>query len=72
MPRFSVMCYDQGLWDQNKNTIIEAENELRAAMQVCGEPLVESGKMGQLRAQAWPVLDPNAKKRFYLPHNSVK
>ena len=67
MPNFGVLCYDRGVSDQKPYTIIEAENELQAAIQVCGEPLTDGGKPGQLRAVVWPVSNPNAKKPFFLP-----
>lgn len=52
MPKFGVMCYDQGKWDKKDHTTVEAENELQAAMQVCEGKLVDNkGKLGQLRAE---------------------
>ena len=67
MPNFGVRCYDSGVPDQKPYRIIEAENELRAAIQVCGEPLTDGGKLGQLRAIVWPVSNLNARKSFFLP-----
>ncbi len=67
MPKFGVMCYDRAIWDKKGHKTVEAENELQAAMQVCGGKLVEGGKPGQLRAVVWPVSKPSARKPFFLP-----
>ena len=67
MPKFSVRCYDRGMWDKNEPTKVDAEDELQATIQVYGGVLVERGKLGQLMAEVWPVSDPNAKRMFYLP-----
>ena len=66
MPKFGVMCYDRGIWDNKGHKTVEAENELQAAMQGCGGKLVEGGKPGQLRAVVWPVSKPSDKTPFYI------
>ena len=43
MPKFGVMCYNRAVSDEKGHKTVEAENELQAAMQVCGEKLVEGG-----------------------------
>lgn len=67
MAKFGVKCFDQAIWDQKQHTTIEAEDELQAAMLVCGERLKEGGKAGQLRAEVWPISKPSAKKVFHNP-----
>ena len=67
MPNFGVSCYNRGVSDQRPYTIIEAENELQAAIQVCGERLTDGGKPGQLRAVVWPISNLNARKYLFLP-----
>ncbi len=67
MPRFKVKCYERGKWDEIEYRNIEAQNELEAAVLICGGPLIEeAGKSGQLRAQVWPVSKPGARKLFYI------
>ncbi len=66
MPNFKVKCYEGGLWDKNEPRYIEAQDERDAAEILCGEPLSEEGKLGQLRAEVWPVSSPKAKKLFYV------
>ncbi len=53
MPRFKVKCYDYeaAKWDGIEPHDIKAQDEQEAAERVCGRPLVEEGKPGQLRAQ---------------------
>ena len=66
MPRFKVRCYESGKWDEIEPRDIEAQDEREAAESVCGGPLVEAGKLGQLRAEVWPVSLPSDKKHFYV------
>jgi hypothetical protein len=67
MPHFKVKCYSGAIWDQNEPSDIEALDEKEAAESVCGEPLVERGKPGQLRAEVWAPISPSSKKFFYGP-----
>ncbi len=71
MPRFKVRCYESGKWDKIEPRDIEAEDEREAAESVCGEPLIEAGKLGQLRAQVWPASKPSARKMFYIPARPI-
>ncbi|GLQ06057.1 hypothetical protein GCM10007924_12780 [Sneathiella chinensis] len=68
MPCYKVKCYEGGLWDKAAPRNIEALNEQKAAESICGggEPLVEGGKIGQLRAEVWLPASPNKKKYFYV------
>jgi hypothetical protein len=66
MPRFRVLCYEAGKWDGAEHRDVEAQDEHQAAEQVCGGPLVEVGKPGQLRAQAAPEGKPGAQKMLYV------
>ncbi len=67
MPRFKVKCYKAAKWDGIKPHDIKAQDEQEAAERVCGGPLIEGGKPGQLRAQVWPASKPSARKMFYIP-----
>ncbi len=66
MPRFKVRCYERAIWDGIEPRDIEAQDEQEAAEIVCGTPLIEGGKPGQLRAEVWPPFSPSAKKLFYV------
>ncbi len=66
MPNFRVDCYEGGLWDKNEPRDIEAQDEQKAAENVCGVSLSEEGKLGQLCAEVWPLSSPKAKKLFYV------
>jgi hypothetical protein len=65
--RYRVVCFYQGVWDGKEAVEHEATSEMDAAEAVCGTPLVEAGKPGQLRAQVTPTAAPAAKKLFYMP-----
>ena len=71
MPHFKVICYERAIWDGQPPHDVEAQNEREAAESVCGKPLLEAGKPGQLRAQVWPVSKPSAKKMFYVPARPI-
>ncbi len=71
MPRFKVICYEGGIWDNIERRGIEARDEREAAESVCGGPLVEAGKLGQLRAEVWPVSLPRKKKLFYVRSQQI-
>ena len=66
MPRFKVRCYERAIWDKIEPRDIEAQDEQEAAESVCGEPLLERGVAGRLRAEVWPLSSPGAKKLFYV------
>ncbi len=66
MPRFMVSCYERGIWDNIKPRDIEAQDKREAAESVCGGPLVEAGKPGQLRAVVSPLAKPSDKTPFYV------
>ncbi len=66
MPRYKVRCYESGKWDEIEPRDIEAQNEREAAESVCGGPLLGAGKLGQLRAEVWPVARPRDKTAFYV------
>ncbi len=71
MRRFRVICFQAGVWDKMKPREIEAKDEREAAERVCGGPLVEAGKPGQLRAQVSPSSKPSEKKMFYVPPQPI-
>ena len=71
MPKFGVKCFDHAIWIEEKDTTIEAKNELAAAEMVCGEPLVEDGSADRLRAQVWPVDSPGVKNLGADPANTI-
>ncbi len=71
MPRFKVKCFEAAIWDGNDDRDIEAQDEQEAAELVCGGPLIEAGKLGQLRAQVWPASKPSARKMFYIPARPI-
>ncbi len=71
MPRFNVRCYEAAKWDGIEPHDIEAQDEQEAAASVCGGPLREGGKAGQLRAVVWSLSSPGAKKYFYVPPRPI-
>ena len=71
MPRFKVICYEGGIWDNIGPRDIEAQDEREAAEIVCDGPLVEAGKPGQLRAEVWPVWRTRKKKLFYFQPQQI-
>ena len=66
MPKYRVQCFKGGMWDGNERHIY-AENELAAAMKVCGDvPVIEGrGKAGDLHAQVNTVPPQSQPKMFY-------
>ena len=70
MPIFKVECFDAGIKDGKGVREVEATNEQEAAELVCGGPLRDGGKLGQLRAQVYPPAAPKAKKLFYTPSSN--
>ncbi len=66
MPLFMVRCYEGGIWDNIKPRSIEAQDKREAAESVCGGPLIEAGKPGQLRAVVSPLANPSNKMAFYV------
>ena len=71
MPRFKVRCYESGKWDEIEPRDIEAQDEQEAAESVCGGPLLEAGKLGQLRVEVWTPSSPDAKKQFYVQAQQI-
>ena len=65
MPLFRVTCHKHGKWDGADPQEVEAEDEKAAAEKICGGPLVEVVKHGQLSAEVWPVSKPPVRKKFY-------
>ncbi len=63
MPFFIVKCYVAGISDENPRKI-EASDKLEAAENVCGGPLIEGAKLGNLRAVVWPLDKPSDKTSF--------
>ncbi len=64
MPYFMVHCYENGVWDENQPRKVEAQDEQKAAEMVCGGPLKEGAKLGDLRAKVHPVDAPDKPKCF--------
>ena len=71
MQSFKVICYEAGKWDGIGPRDIEAQDEREAAESVCGGPLIEAGKPGQLRAEVWPASKLEARKMFYVPAQPI-
>ncbi len=71
MQSFKVICYEAGKWDDIGPRDIEAQDEREAAESVCGGPLIEAGKPGQLSAEVWPASKPSARKMFYVPAQPI-
>lgn len=71
MPIYHVKCYESGRWDDQKPREVEANDAKEAAEAVCGEPLRDAGKLGQLRAQVWPQGSPGDKRLFYRTGSSA-
>lgn len=65
MPIYYVNRYENGVWDGHASTRVEAENELQAAQEVCGEQLTERGGGVGIRATVSSPDAPNNKKPFY-------
>ena len=64
MPIFMVSCYVRAVSDGNEARKIEAKDALEAAEKVCGGPLIEGGKPGQLRAVVSPLDNPSDRTTF--------
>jgi hypothetical protein len=66
MPNYRVQCFKDGKWDGNERYIY-AENELAAAIELCGDAsLIEGrGKAGDLHAQVDTVPPQSRPKMFY-------
>ncbi len=64
MPIFMVRCYVGGKPDEYKFRTIEAKDVLEAAEKVCGGPLIEGAKPGNLRAVVWLLDKPSEKTAF--------
>ncbi len=71
MPHFKVRCYESAIWDEIEPRDIKAQDEREAAERVCGRPLIEGGKLGQLRAEVWLPSKPWTKKQFYVPARPI-
>ncbi len=66
MPKFSVLCFASGIWDDNAAVLIEAKDALEAAQNVCGGPLIEDRKLANLRAEVTAVEKPNRKTTYRI------
>ncbi len=71
MPLFMVRCYDENAMRDTDPLEVEAEDELAAAERICGGPLIDAGKPGQLRAEVWPRSSPAKKSFFYVPAQTI-
>lgn len=65
MTVYKVRCYEAGIWDGNEPHEVEANDPREAVEAVCGGPLSDAGKPGQLRAEAWPVSAPANVRPWY-------
>ncbi len=66
MPSFKVLCFVGGKWDENDAVKIEATHALEAAEKVCGEPLIEGAKLGDIRAEVTPLDKPRRKTAYRI------
>ena len=66
MPNFMVLCFVGGVWDDNDAVKIEAKDALEAAENVCGGPLIEDPKIGNLRAEVTPLDEPRPKFTYRI------
>ena len=67
MPLFRVVHYEDGAGGNRMvHEEVEALDAQAAAEMICGGPLQEGGKPGQLRAQVQPKDDANVKRMFYV------
>ncbi len=64
MPKFTVWCYVGG--KRNDARRIEAKDALEAAENVCGGPLIEDPKIGNLRAEVTPLDEPRRKFTYRI------
>jgi hypothetical protein len=71
MPTYTVQCFKGGIWDDQEPRDIDADDARLAAEAVCGGPLREDGKPGELRAQVWPTGKPAQKHMFYGDPNAA-
>ena len=57
MPKYRVMRYAKGVWDEQEPTIVEAATARDAAAQIIGAGLVEgvAGK-ATVYVKVWPLL----------------
>lgn len=51
MPRYSVLLFENGIWNSERSLAVEAKNPKDAAEKAAGEPLSERGARGNLRAE---------------------
>ena len=73
MSNFKVRYFEGGVGDKKEPRDIEAQDEQEAAEKACGggERLIETGKIGQLRAEVWLPSSPGEKKLFYVPPQPI-
>jgi hypothetical protein len=65
VPRFMVELYNDSKRDKAAPQEAEAEDWQTAAEKVCGEPLVEGAKLGEMRAKVWAVGKPPVRKKVF-------
>jgi hypothetical protein len=65
MPQYQVRSYENGIWNGQEPKTVEASSKQQAAERVFGERLIDSGTLGRLRAEVWPVGRPQEKATFY-------
>jgi hypothetical protein len=63
--KYMVRCFGKGKWDGNEPCEVDAESAHRAAETLCGGPLEYTGRLGELRAEAWPINKPASKLLLY-------
>ena len=58
MPFFMVKCYAGGKEKRGGPRKVEARNALEAAEEICGGPLIEGAKPGNMRAEVLALEKP--------------
>jgi hypothetical protein len=54
MPKYTVQCFKNGIWDEKPFVEVQADNPEQAANMVCGGPVHNKvGKIQELRAHVW-------------------
>ena len=66
MPSFRVLRFDLNAKMSAEHRNVEAQDEREAAERVCGAPLIDVGKPGQLRAQVNLEGKPSNRTMFYV------
>ena len=72
MSIYRVVCYQGAQWDRQEPCYVEADNQSNAAKKVCGEGLIATGRVRDLRALVIEVSNPSDKFAFFNPPSAAE